>query len=85
MDLRLDDPDVAAQLVYRTDGLINRETGDATRRDDAIFAQEFFCLIFVNFHIPFRVISAVGWKASPGTAGTPIYYSELRSSLDRSQ
>jgi hypothetical protein len=39
----------------------------------------------VDFHVPFRVVSAIGWVASPAPAGTPIYYSELRSGLDRSQ
>jgi hypothetical protein len=51
MDLCLDHPDTAAQFGRRADRFIHRETRDAARRGHAILAQDFFCLIFVDFHV----------------------------------
>ena len=50
VNLRLDDPDLAAQRFSRLDGIVNRETRDTARRGDPLFTQDFLALIFMNVH-----------------------------------
>ncbi len=50
VDLRLDHPHVAAELLRRGDGLVHAEARLAARRGDAVAAQQLLGLVFVNLH-----------------------------------
>jgi arylsulfatase A-like enzyme len=50
MDLRLDHPHRATELLCRLDGLLHRESRNAARDRHAKLAQDFLGLVFVNFH-----------------------------------
>ena len=50
VDLRLDDPDRAAELLRCLDRLLNRESRNAARHRDSEFAQDFLALVLVNLH-----------------------------------
>ena len=50
VNLRLDDPDLAAQRLCGLDRVINRKTRNASRNAHAIAFQEFFALVFMDFH-----------------------------------
>ncbi|MFM2398987.1 MAG: hypothetical protein RL341_1144 [Pseudomonadota bacterium] len=50
MNLRLHNPHRAAQLLRGFDCLINTHGRDAALHRHAKFAQNFFALVFVDFH-----------------------------------
>ena len=50
VDLRLDDPDRAAELLRRLDGLLHAEGRVAARHGHAELAQDFLALVLVNLH-----------------------------------
>jgi hypothetical protein len=50
VDLRLDDPDLAAELLRGLDGLAHAEGGVAARHRHAVRAQDFLGLVFVDLH-----------------------------------
>ncbi|ABA49494.1 hypothetical protein BURPS1710b_0976 [Burkholderia pseudomallei 1710b] len=50
MNLGLDDPDRAAQLLRHLDGLVHRERRLAARYRDSEFPQDFLTLVLVNLH-----------------------------------
>ena len=50
VNLRLDDPNRAAQLLCGLDRIIHREHGLAARDRDAEFPQDFLTLVLVNLH-----------------------------------
>jgi hypothetical protein len=50
VDLGLDHPYLAAQLFGSLYRFRNREAGYAARRLDAILAQDFLALVFVDIH-----------------------------------
>src|SRR5690606_8362639 len=69
VDLRLDDPDLAAQLFGGLDRLVDGETRNALGRDDAELPQQFFCLVLMNFHVcpSIEVAVSVGPRTVDGT------------------
>ena len=50
MDLCLDDPNRATQLLGGFNRLLNGKGGDATGHRNAKLTQDFLALVFVNFH-----------------------------------
>jgi hypothetical protein len=50
VDLRLDDPDAAAEFLRRLLGLAHGEGGVAARHRHAVRAQQFLGLVFVDVH-----------------------------------
>ena len=50
VDLRLDDPDRAAELLGGLDRLLDGEGRDAARHRHAELAQDFLALVLVNLH-----------------------------------
>jgi len=50
VDLGLDHPDLAAELLCCLDRVIDAGAMDASRRDDTVLSQYFFCLILMNLH-----------------------------------
>ena len=51
VNLRLDDPDLAAELARRRIRLGDRKAGHAARRRHAVLAQDLLALILVNVHV----------------------------------
>ena len=52
VNLRLDDPDLAAQRFRRLDRLIDALTEESARNNHSELFEKFFSLIFVNIHLP---------------------------------
>ena len=50
MDLRFHHPHFAAELLRRGHRFVDAEARDAARRRDAVFAQDFFRLVFIYFY-----------------------------------
>ena len=50
VNLRFNDPNLAAKRLRCLDRLIDGETGNAAWCRNAVFAQDFLALIFVNIH-----------------------------------
>jgi hypothetical protein len=50
VDLRLDDPDRAAELLRGFDCFLHRERRNAARHGHPKIAQDFLGLVFVNLH-----------------------------------
>ncbi len=50
MDLGLDHPHLSAQLSCRVHRLLDGKAGDPARGFDAVSAQDFLCLVFVDLH-----------------------------------
>ena len=50
VNLRLDDPHRAAQLLRGFHRFLDRECGNATRHRHTKLTQDFLALVFVNFH-----------------------------------
>ena len=50
VNLRLDHPDLTAQLTRRRIGVGDGKAGYAVRRGDPEFAQDLFALVLVNIH-----------------------------------
>src|SRR5690606_31430477 len=69
VDLCLDDPDLATELLGGLDGFIDGETRNAFRRDDTELPQNFFCLVLMNFHgcPSIEVAASAGPRTVDGT------------------
>src|SRR5439155_3561134 len=53
MDLRLHHPDLAAELLCRFNGLVDRKACNSARRGDGERPEDFLALIFVDLHAAF--------------------------------
>jgi len=62
--LRLDDPEVAAEVGRRLDGVVDRGRGRARGHGDAEPLQEFLRLVLVQLH---RLSSSVRWSNRDAT------------------
>ena len=64
VNLRLDDPERAAQLLRGSHGLIDGEGGDAARSPDTELLEELLRLILVNVHTTLRYGRLLGAEGS---------------------